>query len=411
MKRWINALLIGLSSGFLTVHAAAIMDIVPSSSSPIAIPQNGQTYLTYTVKNNTSKIINALSIDPNFGNANGMFYVNNNQCGLLTPGASCSFTVTIRGQNQPAYTALAPRVCAYNGTACSIPVLSNRVLIIAGPNMPNTTFPTPYAGTFYPIYNSGPGQWIAPDSSMPFQRVSAIFVAFAHAYPSGNGAIFTYEAGQPNEPVRLAQLSQVARGVNPSIKILISLGWGKNDWTYINNDYINHANLFVPSVIQFIRANNLDGIDIDDEEIGASTGVISQANFDGVIANLRNALNYASLQDGKPYYLTITPAGNNPQPGGIDHTQIDSQNVSSFNLINIQSYFNEFFGNDFIKSLRIIGYPSAKIANGITTEECDPDFPPHLGFAGLFNWNMSADSVCSNFQYTKELADLVGYYG
>lgn len=172
----------------------------------------------------------------------------------------------------------------------------------------------------------------------PFSKVSALFVAFAHTYPYQNGALFTYEAGQPSEPSRLALLVKTARAANPNVKIIISLGWGKNDWSYINNDYIHHANIFVPSVIQFIRTNQLDGLDIDDESIGSSTGSISQEHFDGVIANLRNALNIASLQDKKPYYLTITPAGNNTEPGSIVGTQISKLNSKSFDLINIQSY-------------------------------------------------------------------------
>lgn len=414
MKKRIHTLIITVFFALSVAHAGAIMDIVPSSTSSIAISQNGQTYLTYVIKNNTSKTLSSLSIDPGFGGAGRSLslYVSTNQCGILVPGASCVFIVTIQGINQQAFTTLTPRVCAYNGSVCSIPILSNRVTVTASPNMPNSTFPMPYAGTFYPIYNSGPGQWIEPNATMPFQRISAIFIAFAHAYPLGNGAIFTYEAGQPDEPSRVTLLSQVARSINPSIKILISLGWGKNDWAYINNDYINHANLFVPSVINFIRTNNLDGIDIDDEEIGGATGDIPQANFDGVIANLRNALNYASLQDGKQYYLTITPAGNNSQPGGIENTQIDTQNANSFNLINIQTYYNgsETFGEDFLNNLIAIGYPPTQIANGIDTENCNPVFPSYLNLAGLFNWNMTADSAC-NFQYTVELANLVSYYG
>ncbi|WP_131764369.1 glycoside hydrolase family 18 protein [Legionella drozanskii] len=414
MKKWITSLIVLILSLSAFAHASALFEIVPSSSAPIAISSSGQTYLTYTIKNNSSQIINTLSIDPNYGGAGNflVLYANNNQCGILAPGAVCNFIVTIQGINLPAVTSLMPRVCGYNNTACLIPTLNNRVLVIASPNIPYSGFPTPYAGSFYPIYNSGPPQWIVPTPSMPFNRVSSIFVAFAHTYPLNNGAIFTYETGQPDEPTRLIYLSQIARSVNPAIKILISLGWGKNDWTYINNDYINHANLFVPSVVQFIRDNRLDGLDIDDEEIGGSTGIIPQSNFDGVIANLRNALNYASLLDGKPYYLTITPAGNNIQPGGIEHTQITAQNMNSFNLINIQSYYNgsETFGVDLLYNLIAIGYPPKQIANGIDTEKCAPNWPPYLNLAGLFNWNMPADSVCL-FQYTEQLADIVGYNG
>jgi|GEM_PF-6088573 len=180
-------------------------------------------------------------------------------------------------------------------------------------------FPTPYAGTFYPIYNSGVGQWLPPTESTPFDKVSAIFAAFAHAYPKNNGAILDFEAGQPNEPANLALLVNAAKKKNPRIKVLISLGWDKNDWTYISNDYKNNANLFVPSVVAFIRNNNLDGFDIDDENIGGTTGNITQQDFDAVIFNLRQALDQAAAQDNKTYYLTISPAGDN-QPGGIEGT-------------------------------------------------------------------------------------------
>src|SRR5215467_10388025 len=67
-----------------------------------------------------------------------------------------------------------------------------------------------YAGTYYPLYNSGVGQWIEPTDSMPFDKVSAIYAAFAHAYPQDNGAVFAFEQGQPDEPARLAELEQVA---------------------------------------------------------------------------------------------------------------------------------------------------------------------------------------------------------
>ncbi|STX28823.1 glycosyl hydrolase family 18 [Legionella beliardensis] len=415
MKTGTNFLLAKLCYFFLSsAYAAAILDIVPSSTYPIAIAANGASYLTYTVKNNTTKTLTAITIDSSYGNPGNVLILalNGNQCKQLKPGASCQFTVSIQGNNQATFASLTPRVCAYRGTVCSVPILSNRVLVIASRNIPNSTFPLPYVGTFYPIYNSGPGQWIEPTFSMPFNRINTIFIAFAHTYPYANGAILTYEAGQTDQAARIGRLVQTARLLNPSIKLLISLGWGKNDWAYINTDYVNHANIFIPSVIQFIRANQLDGLDIDDEEIGGTSGRIPQRHFNSVITNLRNALNYASLQDNKPYYLTITPAGNNSQQGGLDDTQVNAANASNFNLINIQTYYNgsETFGQDFLSSLINIGYPATQIANGIDTEKCQPTIPPYLGLAGLFNWNMTADSAC-NFRYTIEIANLLGYYG
>ncbi|STX51006.1 glycosyl hydrolase family 18 [Legionella busanensis] len=414
MKKWINVFLpiLFLLSG--SAHAAAILEIIPTSSYPIAISGNSVTSLSYIVKNNTTKTLKLMDIDPNYGNINnGLFLsLSNNQCKQLKPQASCKFTLSIQSISQAVFASLTPRVCAFNKSVCSIPILNNRVTLIVNPNLPKPTFSLPYVGTFYPIYNAGPGQWIEPNLAMPFNRINTIFIAFAHVYPFANGAVLTYEAGQNEQAQRINRLSQTARAANPAIKLLISLGWGKNDWTFINQDYINQANIFIPSVVQFIRTHQLDGLDIDDEEIGGTTGVIPQLNFDSVITNLRNALNFASLQDGKPYYLTITPAGNNPQRGGLNYTQVNAKNAFNFDLINIQTYFNgsETFGQDFLNSLIKIGYPTTKIANGIDTENCHPDIPPYFNLAGLFNWNMSADSVC-NFKYTIEIANLLGYYG
>lgn len=412
MKKYVLFGLLSLSAA----QASSIIDVVPASTSPIVISPTGFTYIAYTARNNTSKALSNLTIEPAYGaTANMNVSLSSNSCTTtLAAGATCSFAVSLQGMNQPTELTLTPRICVSNRAVCSVPVLNNRIKVVATKKLPSSQFPLPYAGTFYPIYNSGAGQWLPPNQAPipPFNRVSAIFVAFAHAYPKQNGAIFTYEAGQPDEPARLALLVKSARAGNSNLNIIMSLGWGKKDWAAINNDYVNHANIFVPSAIQFIRSNKLDGIDIDDESIGASSGSISQTNFDGVVANLRNALNYASLQDGKPYYLTITPAGNNDEPGGIENTQVDAQNAKSFDLINIQSYFSEDFARDFFNALVAIGYPKKQIANGIDTEQnCSPLYPPYIGLAGIFNWNMTKDSTCSNFANTVTIANLVGYYG
>jgi chitinase len=277
----------------------------------------------------------------------------------------------------------------------------------------NASFPAPFAGAFYPIYKSGAGQWIEPKSSMPFEKVSALFIAFGHAYRQANGAVFDYERGQPDQPARLLQLAQVARQKNPLIKIFISLGWGQHDWDYIAADYANHANLFVPTVIQFLRINALDGFDIDDEAIGPhrSSGDISQTQFDGVIANLRKALDTASAEDHKPYYLSITPAGDN-QPTGLYGTQVESENAKMFDLISIQYYYLlPSWGMLFLDGLKSIHFPLKQIGIGINTDttKCNPYFPDETDLAGYFDWNMTADSTCDNFKYTKEIARRVGY--
>jgi len=281
-------------------------------------------------------------------------------------------------------------------------VLSNPISVLAaGP------FGTHYAGTYYPIYNSGVGQYIPPETSMPFDKVSTIFVAFAHAYQDGKQAAeLRLQEDQPDEANRLSLLTKVAREVNPDVKILISLGWGMNDWTYISQDY-NRENRFPASVVDLIRQYGLDGFDIDDESIGGSSGSISQNDFNGVIQNIRDALDRASRKDGKPYYLTITPAFGN--------AQVSQKNVHNFDLINVQCYGETDYtlcsGKAF-PDITSLGYPKDKIAWGIRAKSgCPwPSSSELEGLAGIFDWTMSRDSASNPpYKFTKEIAKKVGY--
>lgn len=269
--------------------------------------------------------------------------------------------------------------------------------------MARAKFPTPVAGSFYPIYNQGKNQYIPPSPAMPFDKISALFVAFAHAYPApgpnGDGGVLELEHGQDAEHDRLLNLVAFARKANPDIKILISLGWAKNDWNYIDNDFKNKRNLFVPSVIALIRKYGLDGFDIDWESVGNTSGSISPADFAGVIGDLRAALDAAAAQDGKPYFLTITPA--QPLEFASDVTAL------CFDLINVQSYFYRPHSVDVATRT---GYPLDQITWGISTEE-QPGYPTtrqRKGLAGMFNWSLSADHE-HRYENTVNIAKLVGY--
>lgn len=256
-------------------------------------------------------------------------------------------------------------------------------------------FPLPVSASYYPIYNNGIGQYLEPNEAMPFNKVSTLLIAFAHAYPKDKGAMLRFEDTQPDEFNRLPLLVKIAHKVNPKIILLISLGWEHNDWTYINNDYVNQANQFIPSVISFIRENHLDGFDIDDEGINGSSGYIPQQNFDAVIKNLRIALDQASLEDKKAYYLTITPA--------FGVANVDSANVNYFDLINTQNY-----GGSYPYHFIALGYPAKQITQGINTDGCYTALPAAQDFAGIFSWNMTSDSRC-DYYYTNKIAEIVGY--
>jgi len=148
--------------------------------------------------------------------------------------------------------------------------------------------------------------------------------------------------------------------------------------------------------VALIRHYQLDGFDIDDEAVRG----IDQPSFDGVIRNLREALDRAAAADGKPYYLTITP--------DLGTGQVTKDNMGHFDLINAQCYSRLTSPQKFID----LHYPPAQTAWGINTERCKPQYPTPAQYkelAGIFNWSMSSDSACNNFQYTKKIAADVGY--
>jgi hypothetical protein len=112
--------------------------------------------------------------------------------------------------------------------------------------------------------------------------------------------------------------------------------------------------------------------------------------------------------------LVITPAGNNKTTDGYNETNIDETNASSFDWVNIQSYYGyPSFSQDLIASLKNINYPSSSIAVGVDTDSdtpCQPQFPDFDGLKGIFNWNMTADSDCgAGYEYTLKIAKDVGY--
>ncbi|MGZ3871518.1 MAG: glycosyl hydrolase family 18 protein [Mucilaginibacter sp.] len=269
--------------------------------------------------------------------------------------------------------------------------------------------PTPYAGSYYPIYNSGLNQYIPPTTSMPFQQISALFLAFAHAYPVGtNGAhsALQLEQGQPDEPQRVPLVVSTARSVNPGILAFISLGWGHDDWTYISNDYntfLKGKGLFnfPGSVVSLIRQYQLDGFDIDDESLNDSSGTISQADFTAVCLAIKTALVSAGKEDGKTYYFSVTPAGT---PGSA---LLNDNNIGVFDLINTQNYG----GSNYAQYAGFKRTSKACFAYGVNSEGGHEQvLTPAMvaGMAGAFNWSLSADSNY-NYQCTANIASVTGY--
>jgi DNA-binding beta-propeller fold protein YncE len=117
--------------------AQAILNIVPSLTTA-NLNLTGIATITFTVTNNTKHSIDQLTFYPTnetTGNPGGISLINNNCFGAtLTPNDSCTFqTILTGGVNNPSVFFLRPKVCAFNGAVCSIPIASNVVQITTSP--------------------------------------------------------------------------------------------------------------------------------------------------------------------------------------------------------------------------------------------------------------------------------------
>jgi hypothetical protein len=146
----------------------------------------------------------------------------------------------------------------------------------------------------------------------PFEDCNLLILGFVHAMKKGEVYVaqFTNWRDNPKYPPapgdsdqdRLRLVVKAARAKNPSIKILISLGWGTND----AGNAATTPGPFAQSIASIVQTFGLDGIDIDYE----STEV-QPKNMLVLAQQLKQALSKVSP---KQMIMTITPA----QMSGLD---------------------------------------------------------------------------------------------
>ncbi|OAB36098.1 glycoside hydrolase [Paenibacillus glacialis] len=128
---------------------------------------------------------------------------------------------------------------------------------------------------------------------------------------------------------------------NPHLKVLVSVGgwtWSKNFSNMAATEETRRA--FANSVVDFLRAYGLDGIDIDWEypveggEKDNSRSPLDKENFTLLVKTVREALDAAGSVDGKYYLQTIAS-------GQGDNFTINADFVNSakyLDFINIMTY-------------------------------------------------------------------------
>ena len=129
------------------------------------------------------------------------------------------------------------------------------------------------------------------------KRLTHVIYAFVKINPS----TFTTEAlGAVDWPARLAALKEL-RKTNPALKLMVSVGGGglSGDFPSVTAD--NHRAATVAGVIEFLRANDLDGYDIDWESPNTPT---ERAQLTAFAVDLRSAMNALAVTTKKAYVLS-----------------------------------------------------------------------------------------------------------
>jgi glycosyl hydrolase family 18 (putative chitinase)/HYDIN/CFA65/VesB family protein len=246
-------------------------------------------------------------------------------------------------------------------------------------------------------------------AAAPFDKCNLLILAFVRTFtferPSDEGGpiyVAQFANGRespfqldPNDTDgdRVKLVVRMARKTNPSIKILISLGWGQND-----DDTEKAARTpveFADSVRTLVQAYHLDGIDIDFE----STNVEPAAMLT-LAQEIRRSLNKIR----RPMIMTITPA----QRGGLDNNVLEQ-----FTYVMPQTYDHGGNGFNFADARWLANQLRGsyeRIVYGLDSEAGTPQNPEtpdnpkkfadrakknHA--AGIFAWRLDNDSAKDGF--------------
>ncbi|GAB6989768.1 glycosyl hydrolase family 18 protein [Paenibacillus pini] len=167
--------------------------------------------------------------------------------------------------------------------------------------------------------------WNFPNvNTIPATKLTHLYYAFANA---ANNAVSGGDTGKIAQLVSLKQK-------NPSLKVLISVGgWGNSaNFSGIASTDANRT-AFANSALQYIRANKLDGIDIDWEYPAVS----DKQNYTLFIKKIREVLDAGSVADGRSnnkYQVTAATGASQYGIEGIDLASVQQY----FDYINIMTY-------------------------------------------------------------------------
>ena len=174
------------------------------------------------------------------------------------------------------------------------------------------------------------------DGDIAAQKVTRINYAFANIR---NGRIVN---GFENDDQNMAALVALKKQ-NPSLTVLVSVGGWL--WSGAFSDMaLTQASraAFIASVAEFVKRNQLDGLDIDWEYPGQAGSTKhfraeDKQNYTLLLKELRARFDELEKQLHRPLYLTIATGGS---PEFLEHTEMDKvqQYVDTVNLMAYDYY-------------------------------------------------------------------------
>jgi GH18 family chitinase len=264
-------------------------------------------------------------------------------------------------------------------------------------------------GQYFTLYDGvSKEQYQRVVAAAPFDKCNLLILAFVrtftfHRPPKKGGPIYVAQFANGRDPFsfpldpndtdgdRVKLVVETARKKNPSINILISLGWGAND--------AGKAALtpvaFADSVRALVQAYDLNGFDVDFEST-----TVKPAALLALTQEVRRSLN--KIPSRRPMIMTITPARDDR---GVLPKKVLTKNVlEQFSYIMPQTYDHGGNGTDFVDATWLaqqLGSYS-RIVYGLNSEgysgkSDDPKKFAHEaqanGAAGIFAWRLNGDSV------------------
>lgn len=240
-------------------------------------------------------------------------------------------------------------------------------------------------GQYFGIFQVGTQEFREILDAAPFDKTNLLLIAFVHTYARGTDYVADYEnyreGGERPQPgdddaARIDRIVYTARRMNPDIKIVLSLGWGKDDIANATKTPIP----FVNSVGQLVEKHRLDGFDLDYESVDVQPNALLD-----LVQRMR-----AVLGRGEKI-MTVTPA----QTSGLT-----AEILRVFDWVMPQTYDHGGNGTTAEWYARTMGGYS-KIVHGLNSEgpEGTSDDPNKFAArakqtfsAGIFAWRLDTDT-------------------